>query len=245
MAAGQQQKAPAQGPNGSARPEAPGKPPAKAQPARPVVTGTAAAPNRRRVTVDPRAPVVTGTAAPKPPAADRRDVAKARPRPSTAPRAASRAHRSGQDMPDLSAVPRQRPASGSARKAALTAAVTRGREPLRATVQLRRIDPWSTLKVSLLISVALFFVWMVGGRSAVTSCSTAWGVGPVEQRVHRVHHRLERRWPRHLRQCFGYSALVGVMNVVLFTALATIGSFIYNLCSDLVGGVQVTLADPD
>ena len=33
--------------------------------------------------------------------------------------------------------------------------------------------------------------------------------------------------------------------MVLFTAIATIGSFIYNLCSDLVGGVEVTLADRD
>ncbi len=28
-------------------------------------------------------------------------------------------------------------------------------------MQIRRIDPWSTLKVSLLLSVALFFVWMI------------------------------------------------------------------------------------
>ena len=46
-------------------------------------------------------------------------------------------------------------------------------------------------------------------------------------------------------QVFGYAAGIGVINVVLFTALATIGAFIYNQCSDLVGGVEVTLADPD
>ena len=28
-------------------------------------------------------------------------------------------------------------------------------------MQIRRIDPWSTLKVSLVLSVALFFVWMI------------------------------------------------------------------------------------
>ena len=39
--------------------------------------------------------------------------------------------------------------------------------------------------------------------------------------------------------------LIGIANMVLFTALVTIGSFIYNLCSDLVGGVEVTLADRD
>ena len=37
----------------------------------------------------------------------------------------------------------------------------RPRGPVRASMQIRRIDPWSTLKVSLVLSVALFFVWMI------------------------------------------------------------------------------------
>jgi hypothetical protein len=43
----------------------------------------------------------------------------------------------------------------------------------------------------------------------------------------------------------GAAALLGVVNMVLFTALATLGSFIYNVCADLVGGVEVTLAERD
>ena len=38
-------------------------------------------------------------------------------------------------------------------------------------------------------------------------------------------------------------ALFGI--IVLLTAAATIGAFIYNLTTDLVGGVEVTLADRD
>ena len=37
--------------------------------------------------------------------------------------------------------------------------------------------------------------------------------------------------------------LIGAVNVVLFTALATLGAFIYNVCADLVGGVELTLAE--
>src|SRR5438874_1648680 len=33
------------------------------------------------------------------------------------------------------------------------------------------------------------------------------------------------------------SALIGLVNVVLFTALATLGAFVYNVCADLVGGI--------
>ena len=41
----------------------------------------------------------------------------------------------------------------------------------------------------------------------------------------------------------GIAALVGAVNIVLMTALATVGSFIYNICADLVGGIEVTLAE--
>ena len=44
---------------------------------------------------------------------------------------------------------------------------------------------------------------------------------------------------------FGGAALIGLVNIVLLTAMATVGVFIYNLTTDLVGGVEVTLADRD
>ena len=37
--------------------------------------------------------------------------------------------------------------------------------------------------------------------------------------------------------------LVSVMNVILLTALSTIGAFLYNTVSSVVGGVYVTLTD--
>jgi hypothetical protein len=43
----------------------------------------------------------------------------------------------------------------------------------------------------------------------------------------------------------GTAALIGLVNVVLVTALATLGAFIYNVCADLVGGIEVTLAERD
>ena len=42
----------------------------------------------------------------------------------------------------------------------------------------------------------------------------------------------------------GVVAIVGAINVVLMTALATLAAAIYNLISDLVGGIEVTLSDP-
>ncbi|WP_342742034.1 DUF3566 domain-containing protein [Rhodococcus tukisamuensis] len=154
------------------------------------------------------------------------------------------------DLPDLSEVKHPLPVkpavSDTAAQAALAVpvAVLPG-QPMRAAVQIRRIDPWSTLKVSLVISVALFFVWMfaVGFLYVVLD-----GMGVWDRLNNAFTDFVSESSSSGLvtaGQVFGYSALVGAANVVLFTALATIGSFIYNLCTDLVGGVEVTLADRD
>lgn len=117
-------------------------------------------------------------------------------------------------------------------------------EPLRTTVQLRRIDPWSTLKASLVVSVVVFFVWMiaVGLLYLVLDGMGVWGHlnnlfassgGDSSDAI------------LSAGQVFGYASLIGLLNIVLMTGIATIGAFIYNQCADIVGGIQVTLADPD
>ena len=45
------------------------------------------------------------------------------------------------------------------------------------------------------------------------------------------------------RRVVSMSVVVGVINVVLMTAIATLASFLYNISSSLVGGVQLTLTD--
>ncbi|RDI30589.1 transmembrane protein DUF3566 [Rhodococcus sp. AG1013] len=245
---------------GTAAPKPPAQPQAQppagpSRPARPVVTGTAAP---KPPTSSPAAPGGPQGGAGGPEAgqtakAAAKAAAKSKAAVIDGPTRSIARTDLAKDMPDLSAVKHPVPAgapaaAGSARKAAaaaLTVSTPAEGEGLRATVQVRRVDPWSMLKVSLVISVALFFVWMVAVgllyvvldgmgvwdrlNSAFTEIVTDTGSGGLVTSG----------------QVFGYSALIGLINVVLITAIATIGSFIYNLCSDLVGGVQVTLADPD
>ncbi|MCX4096531.1 DUF3566 domain-containing protein [Nocardia sp. alder85J] len=145
--------------------------------------------------------------------------------------------------PLLDATGPQQRISPTAPAAVAQAAVTG--EPLRATVQVRHIDPWSTLKVSLVISVAMFFVWMlaVGFLYIVLS-----GMGVWDRINTFTTDMVSDSGSSSLigaGSVFGYAAVIGLINVVLITALSTIGVFIYNQCTDLVGGIQVTLADPD
>ena len=123
----------------------------------------------------------------------------------------------------------------------------RTRGPVRASMQIRRIDPWSTLKVSLLLSVALFFVWMIavaflylvlGGMGVWSKLNS--NVGDLLNNTSGSSGELVSSGT-----IFGGAVLIGLVNIVLITAMATVGAFVYNLTTDLIGGVEVTLADRD
>ena len=123
----------------------------------------------------------------------------------------------------------------------------RSQGPVRASMQIRRFDPWSVLKVSLVLSVALFFVWMIavaflylvlGGMGVWSKLNS--NVGDLLTSASGSGGELVSSGT-----IFGGAALIGLVNIVLLTAMATCGAFIYNLTTDLVGGIEVTLADRD
>jgi hypothetical protein len=123
----------------------------------------------------------------------------------------------------------------------------RTRGPVRASMQIRRIDPWSTLKVSLMLSVAMFFVWMtavaflylvLGGMGVWAKLNS--NVGDLLNNTSGSSGELVSSGT-----IFGGAVLIGLVNIVLLTAMATIGAFVYNLATDLIGGIEVTLADRD
>lgn len=232
---------------GQARPPAPSRP---AEPARPAEPSPAA----HSPGVDERLRrFVSGTAAPgaqqpapaspaKPPAAPAKPpVQPAKPAaqapPPAKPAASEDAYAS--ELPDLSEPAQRRPA---VRRPSVTAGP---RGPVRASMQIRRIDPWSTLKVSLLLSTALFFVWMI----AVALLYVALGAMGVWSKLNsNVGDLLTNNSAAELvssGSIFGGAALIGLVNVVVLTGMSTLGVVIYNLSTDVVGGVEVTLADRD
>jgi hypothetical protein len=137
-----------------------------------------------------------------------------------------------------------------AARAAVSQAAARG--PRRARLRLKRIDPWSVMKFSFAVSIVLFIV-MVVATTVLYIALDAMGVFDT------VNDMLQMLMGTNAddaaggaapfritaKGVIGAAALLGVVNMVLFTALATLGSFIYNVCADLVGGVEVTLAERD
>jgi hypothetical protein len=125
----------------------------------------------------------------------------------------------------------------------------KSRGPRRARLQLRHIDTWSALKISLVLSIALFFIWMVA-VAVLYGVLSALG---VFQTLNDLFGQLGSSSGAKGRTSdvitpglvFWGAAVIGAINVVLMTALCTVGTFIYNLCSDLVGGLELTLSERD
>ncbi|HEX6756202.1 MAG TPA: DUF3566 domain-containing protein [Mycobacteriales bacterium] len=119
-----------------------------------------------------------------------------------------------------------------------------GRPARRARLLVRHIDPWSTLKFSFVLAVAMFFVWLV---AVGVLYGVLDGMGVFDQ-INSLYAEVAGSGTGQLftpSLVLGTAALVGAVNIVLFTALATIGAFVYNICADLVGGIEVTLAERD
>ena len=91
-------------------------------------------------------------------------------------------------------------------------------------MQIRRFDPWSALKVSLVLSVALFFVWMIavaflylvlGGMGVWSKLNS--NVGDLLTSASGSGGELVSSGT-----IFGGAALIGLVNIVLLTAMATV-----------------------
>lgn len=122
------------------------------------------------------------------------------------------------------------------------------RAPRKAHLRLSRIQPWSAFKFSFVMSLVCFIVVfvavavlygilaMLGVFDAVSTTITEITATDEGEGINAAE------WFSATR-ILGYAALLGAVNVVLITGLATVWAVIYNLAADLVGGVEVTLSE--
>jgi hypothetical protein len=133
------------------------------------------------------------------------------------------------------------------RPAARTAPRTR-----KARLRIAKADPWSVMKVSFLLSIALGIctivavavLWMVLDAIGVFSTvgSTISDATTSEQGGKGGFDLVAFL---SLSRVMLFTTVIAVIDVVLATALATLGSFIYNLSAGFVGGVELTLAEDE
>jgi transmembrane protein DUF3566 len=141
-----------------------------------------------------------------------------------------------------------------------TSRFTRSQDPVRsraggsqarkANLVISRVEPWSVMKFSFLISLVLWIVMFVAVAllyyalsslgvfdalqrtlASVTSSQTSAGVDLT-------------KWTSAPR-ILGYTMLLGAVDVVLITAISTVGAVVYNLVTHLGGGIEVTLKETE
>ncbi|MFG1998198.1 DUF3566 domain-containing protein [Spirillospora sp. NPDC048911] len=145
---------------------------------------------------------------------------------------------------------KDRPAQTSATPSGGTK-VANAKAARKAQLQLARLEPWSVMKFSFVMSLVCFVVLLV---AVVVLYMILSGLGVFDS-ISGTIDELTRDPSKNggldagdwfsFSRIFGYTVLVGALNVLLITALSTVGSVIYNLAADLVGGVEVTLKEAE
>ena len=144
--------------------------------------------------------------------------------------------------------PRSAAKTGTAQKARQKGQSKRGARQAHLTVS--RVEPWSVMKFSFVVSLVAFVILFVA-VSVLYGALSGLGVFDSLQRVVSSLTSSQGSTGVNAKAWFsasrvlGYTALLGSLNIVLITAMSTIGSVVYNLTSRLVGGVEVTLRETD
>jgi transmembrane protein DUF3566 len=127
------------------------------------------------------------------------------------------------------------PTGGSARKG--------GR---RARLTVKRIDPWSTLKFAFVYSLAGLVVLLVAVVALYAVVDAMGVIDSIRTFLNDVDQPKSGQgiavWLTFGR-VMTVAIVIGIVNVILFTAFATLTAFVYNVCTELVGGIEVTLAE--
>jgi hypothetical protein len=121
---------------------------------------------------------------------------------------------------------------------------TRTREPgsRRIRVGIRRISPWSVLKFSLIFYFCVMLVVLFGLAILYMLLGALGVLDSLAQLLEGVGFG-GGNFEFHGLAIFRTLFLIGFLTVVIGSALSVFIAVLYNLISDLVGGIEVTLVE--
>lgn len=115
--------------------------------------------------------------------------------------------------------------------------------PRRIRVAIRRVNPWSVLRFSLLFYFCLMLVFVIGLAILYMVVDALGVVASLEQLLESLGFGGEAGFEVNGGFLFRTLFLIGLISVVVWSALTLFFAFLYNLISDLVGGIEVTLTE--
>ncbi|MDP7068214.1 MAG: DUF3566 domain-containing protein [Acidimicrobiales bacterium] len=108
---------------------------------------------------------------------------------------------------------------------------------------LRHIDPWSVLKVSVLLYACLYGATVLAGYLLWVAAVQSGIITNIESFIAEVGSY--EVWEINGDEVFRRATVIGAVLFVAGVALNVVLTIIFNLISDLVGGVRVTLLEED
>jgi hypothetical protein len=111
----------------------------------------------------------------------------------------------------------------------------------RARRVLRRIDTWTVLKLSFLFYLCILLVVLIAGVVLWNVAAAAGAITSIEKFIKSLFDLNSFRL--HSFVILEASAAGGIILVILATGINVLAALIYNLISDVVGGVQVIVLE--
>jgi hypothetical protein len=112
----------------------------------------------------------------------------------------------------------------------------------KVTRTIRDIDTWSVFKVGVVFHAALYVVLLITGV-------LLWNVGSATGTIDNVEQFLESfGWDSFTfkgAELFQSFAVLGLFGIALGTGLWVLGAIVFNLITELVGGVRVTVLEEE
>lgn len=106
---------------------------------------------------------------------------------------------------------------------------------------VRHVSPWSVLKVSALLYLSMYVVVLLAGIGLWTIAASRGLIGSFESFMDEL--LAEENFQVNGSQVLRLSAIVGIFAVVFGAALTVLFSIIFNLISDLTGGVRLSVVE--
>lgn len=112
----------------------------------------------------------------------------------------------------------------------------------RVTRVIRDIDPWSVFKIGLIFHFVIYLIMLV---ALVLLWSVASATGTIDNIQQFMKSFGWESFEFNGGQLFVNVMILGLLGVVLDTALWVLAATIFNLITDLVGGIRVTVLEEE
>jgi hypothetical protein len=145
--------------------------------------------------------------------------------------------------PVATAPPRSKRQRKRDQRASISIAAAPKSGPRQSRCEVRKLDLWSVLKISLCFYLAAVVLVIVAGVVLWAIADAAGAITNIEKFMGKILS--SKNYHLVSVQILEGAVLLGLVLSALMTILTIVGAALYNLFSELVGGFEITLVESD